>query len=455
MTPPALDRVVKVCMAKDPDERWQSAHDLTNELRWIAEGGSQAGIPAPVVARRKSRERLAWALAGLGLMLAAIATGIALWTLTKLPSAAPRPLVRFNLQLQPAAFLQMASTVNSSALALSPDGTHLVYVAFGAGGARQLYMRPMDRLETILIPGSEEAFSPFFSPDGQWIGFFAGGRLKKVALTGGSPVALCDTLQGVGASWASDDTILFTPSGPGGILRVPAAGGTPEVVTTPDAKKGEFGHWWPEILPGNKAILFTIANSTLAFNENVIVVQSLKTGERRILGKGTSARYLPTGHIVFASGGSLLALPFDLNRLQATGPPVAVLDGVMMLQNFGNAHFAISKNGSLVYAPGGLWAPQQTLVWVDRDGTARPLPARPNAFETPRFSPDGRRLAVTLRSGNTDVYVYDLARGTLTRLTFDPGEDETPVWIPDGKRVAFSSSPSGPSPNGLLETCRR
>jgi len=437
MTPPALEHLVKRCLAKDPEERWQTAHDIKLQLQWITEAGSQAGMPAPLVTRRKGRERLAWALVAIA---AALAAGIAGWSLLR-RAEAPRPVARVVIALPPTDRLALGA---QPALAISPDGAHLVYAA-RRGSATQLYLRPTDRFEATPIAATEGAEGPFFSPDGQWIGFFAGQKMKKVPLSGGAPMILCDA-SGRGASWGPDDTIIFSPRQVAGLLRVSAAGGAPQVLTTPDTKKGEVAYLWPEVLPGGEAVLFTIQTGSATLGDARIAVRSLKTGEQRVLLEGGShARYSPTGHLIYARAAGLLAAPFDLARLQVKGTPFPILEGIVTDTISGLAQFSFSASGSLVYVTGGPGGPERSLVWVDRKGAARPVTATRRDYIWPRLSPDGRRLALGItEAGNTDIWIYDLARGTLPRLTFEPGMDNYPVWTPDGKRVAYASAKGGP-----------
>jgi serine/threonine-protein kinase len=263
-------------------------------------------------------------------------------------------------------------------------------------------------------------------------------------MSGGAPSTLCSPLLPAdvravtarGASWSADGNIIFTPSlGVSGLFRVSANGGTPNALTRPDLKKGEISHRWPEILPGGKAVLFTSWTGG-NFDDARIEVLSLRTGEQRVvLQGGTDARYVPTGHLVYGRAGELWAVPFDLERLQVTGPPVSILQGVMMHSTTGAVDFTSSIDGSLAYVPGGPKGGEGTLVWVDRTGAAQALPAPPRVYTAPRLSPDGRRVALGITATTQGLWVYDLTRGTLTRLA------ETgpfPVWTPDGKRLAFT-----------------
>ena len=386
VTPPMLDRVVKKCLAKDPDKRWQSAGDLHDELKWIAEGGSESSVPTSATAiPAVPMWRRAMPLS-LAVVVTAIITGIAFWVLTPTPS--PQPVVRLPLTLPET---EQLGNPNSDTVALSPDGNTLVYAA-----NRQLYLRSMDSLETYPIPGTEGAASPFFSPDGQWIAFFAEGKLMKVSISGGPPLVLSDATGGMG-SWGPNDTIIFL-LGPGsGLLQVSASGGTPQPLTALDSANGELAHHSPEILPDGKAFVFTAFKS----NEDQIVVQDFETGERRVLVQdGTTARYVSTGHLVYVREGTLLAVPFDLASLEVTGAPVPFIEGLMQGPLSRHAAFSISRSGSLVYVPGSsVQEAENTLIWVDRQGAVELLGAPRQGYQNPRLSPDGRRMAVEIRGG--------------------------------------------------------
>jgi Tol biopolymer transport system component len=427
MSPPALEHIVKKCLAKDPEDRWQNAADLGSELKWVAGAGSQAGAAAPVVARRRNRERLAWGVAALCLL------GVLAFALALLRRPAPASAKSAWLSMLLPSDAPIAS-YGAQTLAFSNDGTRLVYPA-DHGGTTQLYMRSLDRLEAAPVRDSEGALSAFFSPDSRWLGFFAGTRLMKVPVEGGVPQTICEAAEVRGASWGLDDAIVFS-TGTSGLRRVSASGGTPRLLLSPDVKRGENAFYFPEILPGGEAVLFT----TLVGSTRASVV-SLKTGARRDLTEGNGAHYCPSGHLVFARGGSLFAAPFDVKRLELTGPAVSVLDGVMIVSPYSSPLFGLSAGGALAYAPG--LPPRETLVAVDRQGKAEPLAAEPRHYEEPRFSPDGKRLAVTIRAENPDIWILDISRGTSARLTFESGEDETPVWTPDGGKVAFSADRAG------------
>ncbi len=392
----------------------------------------QGGAAQPAVWKRA----IPWSLAG----MMALIIGLMLWNLRPTTSISmPPPVVRSVVTLP--ADVRMAD-LTAGALALSPDGTHLAYAAT-RGGATQLYMRTMDQLEAKPIPGTESASSPFFSPDGQWLGFFAGSKLKKVSVSGGAPVILSDISSPFAvASWGADDTIVVPAFTSSALSQVSADGGTLQILTTLDS--GESDHGSPQVLPDGKTVLFTVRS---AVDTPQIVVQSLETQERRVvLERASGARYVPSGHLVYPQSGTLMAVAFDLEQLEVTGSPIPILQGVMESgppSYF--AHFVFSDTGTLVYVPTGTDSREgRTFVWVDRKGVAQPMAAPPRYYGTPRLSPDGQRVAVTISdSDRNDIWTYDIQGDTLTRLTFE-GNGSFPLWTPDGKRITFQSIRLGP-----------
>ncbi len=437
MTPPALDRAVKNCLAKDPDERWQSASDLTAELKWIAEGGSQAGMPAAPTARRfRPREFLTGTLAGL--VFGIVAASLAYFMFEGVPPQAPGRASRFSLTIPPNAPLALYGARN---IALSPDGRWLAYVAEGQG-FRQVFVRPIDRLDAAPLTGTDGGVSLFFSPDSHWLGFASGSKLKKVPIAGGAVETICDATEVRGASWGANGTIVFAV-GTAGMRRVPASGGTPEKVTTPEM--GESMQYGPQILPGDDTVLFT----TLDARGSYIKRLSLKTGEAHVILEGSQARYSSTGHLLFMRADTLMIAPFDLSRAETTGPATSLEENVLKLPGLDLALFDVSNEGTLIYAPAGRMGVTQSLVLVDRQGKASPLPLPSRTYEEPRLSPDGRRFAAALRERNADIWIGETSRGTLTRLTFDEAEDETPIWTPDGRRVTYASGKVG-QPRGAF-----
>jgi Tol biopolymer transport system component/predicted Ser/Thr protein kinase len=436
MTPPALDRVVKRCLAKEPDERCQSAKDLTDELKWIAEGGSQVALPptATVKGMRVLGRRALIVSLGIFLLGAAVAS-LAFWILR--PST-PHPVSRLTITLPPGQ--QLGGLENGPALAISPDGTQLAYVA-RQGVTQQLYLRAMDSLNAKPIPDTEGAIEPFFSPDGRWLGFFAGGKLKKVSVSGGAALSLADVPGLGGASWGSQGTIIFPVSTNGVIEQMSDGGGTVQPLTR--FENGSLTQRWPEFLPGGKAVLFAAGPTAITFTNAQVAVQAVATGQQRNLIQGGMPRYARSGHLVYAQKGSLMAMPFDSQRLAITGAGVPVVEGVLQSPVTGAAQYSISDTGSLVYVSGGVQATRLGLVWVSRNGAEQPLATPAHAYVFPRLSPDGRRVAMGITESESQIWLYDLSRDTLSRFTFEGNYNPVPAWTPDGKRIAFESNKEG------------
>jgi Tol biopolymer transport system component len=367
---------------------------------------------------------------------ALLAGGVAI-SLLPAPSSS-QPVVRLSVTLPDDARL-----VNGAlpALVLSPRGTHLVYVAEHAGDT-WLYLRQLDAFAIGPIPGTEGAMSPFFSPDGQWVAFGADGKLKKVSITGGQPIVLADAAVLLGGTWGEDGTIVFAGADVG-MSRVSSAGGPVTVATTIDAHAGEGGHLWPELLPDGKSMLLTVGTIGTNMERARIVLHSLTSGTRRTLIEGgTNPHYVASGHIVYSAAGSLMAAPFDLATGTVTGTSVPVLDGVARSE-LGVAQVAVSGSGLLAYVSGGERRPSRALVWMDRKGTVTPFPLPPRPYWSPRLSPDGRRIAVGIEGPTHDVWVSEVERDTLARVTYG-SDNYLPLWTPDGTRLIFQSNRTGP-----------
>ena len=346
-------------------------------------------------------------------------------------TSVPRPTSRFEMSA-PATY-----TLAGDGLALSPDGRHLVYPA-DRNGVRQLLHRSMDQLEAVPIRGTDGASAPFFSPNGEWVGFFIADSLKKVLLAGGPPISLTPAGIRYGASWNVDGTILFMSSAAPGIMRVSQAGGDAQPVTIAPAG---LEHRWVDSLPDGGGLLFTLWSGTL--DTARIAVQSPDMTEPRVLADGADPTYVRTGHIVFARERSLWAMPFDLEQLTVTAEPMPVIEDVQVNPG-GLALYAVSDDGSLVYAPDtGAVLPTRELVWVNRNGDEEPVASPPRDYRSVSLSPDGTRAAVEIVGNGRDIWVEELSRGTLTRITSDPGEDTHPLWSPDGQRLLFPSARSG------------
>jgi Tol biopolymer transport system component len=423
LTPPGLDRLVSACLAKSPEDRIQTAHDVRLHLRWIAEGGSQAGVPAPVAARRRRREGLAWAL--LGCSLVALA---ALAFLHFGRSAPPRQMLRF--EIAPPAAIQ-----SQDAPRISPDGRTLAYSAIDSTGTSQVWIRPLDALEAQVLPGTEGTTRPFWSPDSRFVAFFAGGKLKKVSVGGGPPSVICDAPTGADGSWGREGVILFDGRGTDPIMRVAAAGGVAAPIVTPDSSGGIEQVGWPEFLPDGKHFLYL----ALAV-EPSLRVGDLDSDERRDLGPCESqVQYVPSGHLLFSRGGSLVTQRFDARKLALVGEPVPIAERVMP-NNAGLADFRASDNGVLVYSTRTTEAGE--LVEVDRSGKQQRVLTTPSGPFGLALSPDERRIALRIIDPQTrtrDIWLIDRARDVSTRFTFETSNESTPIWSPDGKRVAYWS----------------
>jgi eukaryotic-like serine/threonine-protein kinase len=442
LAPPLLDLVVRRCLAKDPDERWHSAHDVLLALRGIAEPASAAATAAVPLGRMPIGSRLTAGVAGsllvAGLLLGALTAGAAFVLIRTPPTDAPA--ARFTIMIP-------AAGVDDHAIAISPDGRHVVYTGW-RDGLTALYLRPIEQLDAAPLPGTEGARTPFFSPDGAWVGFFSGRELKKVSLKGGSPVTVAQTTPAAkGGTWGPDGRIVFSPSEFHGLSVVPAAGGEPEVLTTLKMEAGEQGHLWPEILPGGKAVVFTVLGGIGGKTRRSLVVESLETRERRTIASDAfKALYSPTGHLLYAHDNVVFALPFDPKRLLARPPAVPVLQGVMASRR-GGTQFAISAAGLLAYLPGESTSEDRrarSAVWVDADGQMESVPGARHGTLTASLSPDGRQVAVSLiDEGGEHLWLHELPRAIMTRLTLGPNSDMGPVWAPDGRRIVFARGIGG------------
>ena len=444
--PPALEISLRRCLQRDPTERVRDIGDVRLAMQGAFETGVDATDEQPAAPQLHVWQR------PIPLAIAAVAlagiTGLAVWSAMR---PEPPRLVRFVVSPDAGELLHTA--VTSPDVAISPDGVRIAYLTRSFGfGAEQLHVRPLDQHTSETLVAQGELNSPFFSPDGESVGFYdrrgGGGNqvLQRVSVRGGPVSTICELPGDLrGASWGADGTIVFAAGNTSGLWRVAAVGGELEPLTTPDADQGAIAHLWPQLLPGGEAVLFTIVANQL--EESQIAVLSLDTGEQSVVLRGGSyPRYTSTGHLLYVSQGNLWAVGFDLDRLETIGVPVPVQEGVLTKNTQGAANFDVSGDGALIYVPGSMTLSQgeRTLVWVDREGQEEAIPAPPADYESPRLSPDGRYIAVEVRNPqNIDVMVYDLQRDTLTRLTFDPSDDGYPLWSPDGQRVLFSSEHEG------------
>jgi serine/threonine-protein kinase len=425
-TPMRVRVLLQRCLQRDVRQRLQAMGDARISLEEVLSGAPE-GTPSHAVGPPAKQWRW-WLASGIAVVIVAAAASLASWNLKPSP---PKPVTRTVITLPPG---DQLAALDLPAIGISPDGTQLAYVAIHSG-TQQIYLRALDSLEARPLAGTEGANTPFFSPDGQWLGFFAGGKLKKISVNGGATVTITNAVALRGASWSSGGIVAFTPSLVSAVQQVSDAGGTSQPLTR--LAKGDSSHRWPDFLPGGQAMLFATSSG-----DGQIAVQSLRSGERRDLTPGTSPRYARSGHLLYIQAGTLMAAPFDARTLTVTGATVPVLEGALQLAN-GGAQYGLSATGSLVYVPGRAVEEQRSLVWVSRNGTEQTLAATPHRYVNPRFSPDGRQLAVSIAGQGVQIWLYDLARDTLTRLTFDGNYSSAAAWTPDGKRVAFGSNKEG------------
>jgi len=436
MAPPALDRVVKTCLAKDPEDRWQNAGDVGKELRWIGEG-SAAGVAAPAatVSRRSGREGVAWALASLFLL-----TTVGL-VFAYLRRPVPKRTHPVRLQL-----LSPPDSVLGTFVAASPDGNWLAFTASPSDGNALLWLRALDSLAARSLPGTEGASQPFWSPDSRSLGFFAGGKLKTVDLSGGAPQTLCDVSGDVrGGTWGADGTIVFAPSFQGSLARVRATGGSVAPTSVLDEARKEQTHRWPSFLPDGRHFLYYASQGSGAEPGTILVGSLDEKGAKPLVESSSLAIYTAPGYLLFSRGGTLLAQPFDPVRMRLSGRPVAIADHLSSSGGMsGFRSVSVSPTGVLAYRAGLDQATQ--LAWLDRSGRELSVLGTPADQYAPRLSPDGTRLAdqrTDSASTTSDIWLTDLTRNVSSRFTFDPSDDVLPTWLPDGKRIVMGSSRDG------------
>ena len=438
MTPPPLDRLVRKCLRKDPDDRWQSAHDITDELRWIAES-STAHTPAasaPIPVSIRPRRRLAWMAAAAVLLAAMAVVGVArFWDgVAYAPVASP---VRFTISPpEKGQFPTFISFMN-----VSPDGTQLAFLATEADGMTRIWVRPLGATTATGLAGTEGAISPpTWSPDSRFIAFTADGKLKKIPAAGG-PVQTITEPAGGGVAWGSRGVILFN-RGAGPLFRVPEAGGAAAQATELDSATKEIAHSYASFLPDGERFFFLSRGANP--EQSSVYVGSLESKQRtRVLSDRSGVVYVQPGYLVFHRDGTLMAQPFDADRLVTTADAIPIAEDVQFSPVARQAAFTASQTGAIAYRSATSAAPR-TLVWVSRNGTEQPIPAPPRAYQQPRLSPDGERIAVDIADRDSQIWIYDLGRDTLTRLTFQGSDNEVVIWMPDGKRVTYFSNQQGP-----------
>ncbi len=441
---PALERVVMHCLEKSPEQRFQSARDVVFALEALSGLSSNRTMTAalPLTAGRpKNRERLAWIVAGVCLLGLLAAVPFAIAYLRRAP--VDERVLRLSLMPPEKANL----TVGVPAMALSPDGHRLAFVA-SSEGQNLLWVRSLDSLSAQALPGTEGASSastPFWSPDSRFIGFFAGGKLKKVEVSGGPPQTLCDVGPGRGGTWNRDGVIVFATGAANPLYRVPAGGGEPTPVTTLDQSRFETSHRWPFFLPDGRHFLYFVRSNQT--ESGGIYVGSLDTKEtRRLLPNTLDAAYAPPGFLLFLRNETLMAQPFDADELQLTGEPFPVAEHLAYNLGLGRGAFSVSQSGVLAYRSGS-GALNQPL-WFDRAGKQIGSLGTNGLYFTVELSPDQKRAAVNrvdTQTGTNDIWLFDLLRGIPTRFTTDPAGDSNPLWSPDGSRIVFTSGRDGNS----------
>ncbi|HWC65788.1 MAG TPA: protein kinase [Thermoanaerobaculia bacterium] len=441
MAPPALDRLVRTCLAKDAEERWQSARDVMSELRWIGQAGSQAGAPAVVVSRRKNREKLAW-----GIAAAAVAGFVVLGAMQLRRREERAPTVRFEVSPPPEVRFGYA-------LAISPDGSQLVFMG-SAVGKERLYLRRLSSTEVKELPGTEGATFPFWSPDGSRLAFFAAGSLKRYDLATGSVQTLAPATNGRGGTWNGNGVILYAPDTGTGLSRVSVDGGNAVAETALDVRGGEGSHRWPSFLPDGRHYLYLVRGA--AAGKPGIYVGELGSKKRRFIAEAASAvAYAPPGYLLYIRQKALIAQRFDPGSLRTLGAPFPVVTEMEALgdtQPTGYARFSVSANGTLAVRSGVSSVSQIALF--DRDG--KKISAVGSAAEQDEIvlSPDERYIVVERNdpaAGTNDLWRLDLERGVESRLTYDPGSESTAIWLPDGRNVVYSSGGAVSLSNQLVE----
>jgi eukaryotic-like serine/threonine-protein kinase len=434
LLPRELDFVVNTCLTKDPNERYQSAHDLKQQLKWMASGSGP--VSEVTAAPRRARTRLAWpiavaaSLASLGLAVPAVRH------LLETPAAPP--VAQFLVAAPEHMTLLNAPVV-------SPDGRRIVFTASDGEGTPKLWIRPLDAVAAQLLAGTEGAQYPFWSPDSRSIAFFASGKLKKIDLAGGVPQTLADTPSGRGGTWSADGVILFEATNTGPLLRMPATGGEPSAVTAVDASRGETSHRFPHFLPDGRRFLF-YALATRS-EDNAVYLGTLGSDERvRLIERAEGEAHYAAGFVLFRRNFTLNAQPFDPGRGVFTGDPFPVAVEVRDGANTGSLAFSASGSEVLAYLQGSRTT-ETVLRWVDRAGRTISDVGEPAPYGQPRLSPDGRRVAVTLSdaSQNLDVWVIELARDLKRRITFEPVVEMTPLWSADGAELVYYSEANGPA----------
>ncbi|MBK9376616.1 MAG: protein kinase [Holophagales bacterium] len=429
-TPGGLRQLLRRCLERSPKNRLHDIADARILIDELIAGrpGDDTHPSAPATARGSMRSTAAWvtALVVVG-GAAALAGGLA-----GRSGSPPAEQLRLSVALPPSQELLIGA---NALLAFSPDGRSLVFSG-RANGRQSLFRRALDGRESVPIPGTDGADSAFFSPDGRWIGYVAGSELMKVAAEGGRPFRLAEQQGAGGCTWLRDGTIVYAPSYSDGLFRISAEGGTPKRLTTPDSAGGELGHWWPDPLPGGRQVVFTAFRTPV--DKSRIGILDLETGKVTwVVEGGFFGRYVSTGHLLYARGQRLYALPFDAKSATAKGAAVAVLDDLLVSQTSGYGMFAVSSRGMLAYVTESLGNPLRELVWLDRTGRATPAAGERRRYLSVSLSPDDRQAALTIQGESRDLWTYSFERGTLSRLTSGEGTEFDPLWSRDGRELFY------------------
>jgi eukaryotic-like serine/threonine-protein kinase len=435
-----LDRLVTMCLRKDPEERWQSARDVASELRWIAQADVEGGGAGSRISRSRWRERLGWA----GF---AVAAASAAWlALARFrPEPARRAPIRFQVPAPPQATFNALGR-DAGPVVVSPDGTRLAFVATNFEGQKLLFVRALGTLAPQALGGTDGASYPFWSPDSRWIGFFAEGKLKKIEAGGGPVQILADAPLGRGGTWNREGVILFTPGAYDPLYRMSAGGGKVQQVTRLGAGR-VFSHRWPQFLPDGRHFLYLKWGTFPgpARTEDSLYVASLDSEESTRLLEGNSRFLYASGYLLYVRDETLLAAPFDADLRRVKGAPVPLAQQVLYYPNTGSAVFSVSDNGVLAYQAGAAPVVSE-LDWFDREGRKVGTVGPPGDYEDPRLSPDGEVVAVNRidpSNGTANIWLFGVARDTATRFTFSNSFDHYAVWSPDGGRIAFDSNRNG------------